>query len=251
VPDLEAQLADLAEFIEWPAMGEVRLPGPQPNRGRQARWLLAAAAVLVIVTTLFAYTPTRDAIAGWLNLHTVFHRVQNPPTPSPRSSGPAGARLDLGTQTTLEGARRQVRWTIAVPSFLGAPDEVYVKSPAAGPSGGEVTLVYLSRLDIRPTGITGVSVLVTEARGQITEPYFYKVLGPDVTVEQVTVGGHPGYWVSGRPHEFAFADSQGNPYVETLRLATNTLVFDDGGTVVRIEGDMTQAQALEIARSMT
>src|SRR5215467_1039900 len=171
--------------------------------------------------------------------------------PSPGPSGRVGARLDLGTQTTLDGARRQVGWTIAVPSSLGAPDEVYVKLPPGAPSGGEVTLVYVARHDIRPSGTTGISVLVTEARGAINEQFFGKMLGPGASVEQVSVNGHAGWWISGQPHAFAFTDAQGSFYDETLRLATNTLVFDDGGTVVRIEGDMTQAQALEIARSMT
>jgi hypothetical protein len=260
MPDLEDQLASLAEFIEWPAMGELRLPihgeaaGVARRRGRafwQTRWVLAAAAAIVIVATLLAYTPTREAIAAWVNLHVTIHRTENLPTPSPLPSGPVGKRLSLGTQTTLDGAQRQVGWNVVVPSSLGAPDEVYVKLPPSGPSGGQVTLVYVSRTDIRPTGITGVSVLVTEARGRVAEQYFSKVLGPDATVEQVTVGGHAGYWISGRPHDFAFTDEQGNPYFETLRLATNTLVFDDGGTLVRIEGDMTKAQALEIARSLT
>jgi len=259
MPDLENQLTALAEFIDWPAV-EVRLPihgeaaGVARRRGRslwQSRWALAAAAAIVIVTTLLAYTPTRDAIAGWLNLHTIIHRTQNPPTPSPLISGPVGERLGLGTKTTLDGAQRQVGWSIVVPSFLGAPDEVYLKVPPSGPSGGEVTLVYVSRTDIRPTGITGVSVLVTEARGQVNEQYFGKVLGPDVTIEQVSVNGHAGWWISGKPHDFAFTDAQGNFYAESLRLATNTLIFDDGGTLVRIEGDMTRTQAIEIARSLT
>jgi len=39
-------------------------------------------------------------------------------------------------------------------------------------------------------------------------------------------------------------------YVATMRLATNTLVFEDNGTVVRIEGNMTKDQALQIAQSL-
>jgi hypothetical protein len=35
-----------------------------------------------------------------------------------------------------------------------------------------------------------------------------------------------------------------------MRLATNTLILDDGGTVIRIEGDLTRAQAFQIAESL-
>jgi hypothetical protein len=94
-------------------------------------------------------------------------------------------------------------------------------------------------------------VLVTEARGKVDEIYFHKMLGSDSTVEQVSVGGHPGYWISGHPHDFAFADANGNFYSDTLRLATNTLIYDNNGTIVRIEGDLTKAQALQIAASMS
>ena len=256
MPDLETQLMSLGDAIEWPTTpphlwGGVRRSRTEGLPGWNARWGLAAAAVIVILATLLAYTPTRDAVAGWLNLHTIIHRVQNAPTPSPHASGPAGVRLSLGTQTTLDGARRQVGWDVVVPTSLGAPDEVFLQLPSYAPSGGEVSLLYLSRPGIRPAGTTGVSVLITEARGQVNEQYFGKVLGPDVTIEQVSVNGHVGWWISGQPHDFAFTDAQGNFFVETLRLATNTLVFNDGGTLVRIEGDMTQAQAIEIARSMT
>ena len=72
-----------------------------------------------------------------------------------------------------------------------------------------------------------------------------------MTIEQVTVDGHSGYWISGRPHNFVFTAADGTPYFDTLRLATNTLVFDDGGTVVRIEGDLSKEQAIQIARSIS
>lgn len=256
MPDLEEQLAVLGAAIDWPATPSHLWRGaPQERKGwalptLPTRWTLAAAAVLLIVATLLAYTPSREAIAGWLDVHTTIHLVPHPPTPSPLPPGPLGQRLGLGNQVSLEGAQSQVRWKLHVPASLGKPDEVYVKLPPTGPSGGEVTLVYAQRLDIPTTGLTGVSVLVTEARGAVNEVFFGKMIGPDSTIEDVTFAGHRGYWVSGSPHTFAFTDANGAFYSETLRLATNTLLFDDNGTVVRIEGNMTKAQALEIATSL-
>lgn len=261
MPDLEEQLAALSVAIEWPTTPNLAgrfdflRPARRPERAWSSwsvnnRWALAAAAILLIVATLLAYTPSREAIAAWLNLHTTILRVQQQPTPSPHPSGPLGERLGLGSPTTLSEAQSQVKWKIAVPSSLGPPDEVYLKLPPTGPSGGEVTLVYAQRPDIRVSGLTGVSVLVTEARGKTNEIYFQKMLGPDATVEQVTVNGHPGYWIEGRPHDFAFTDADGNVYTDTFRLATNTLIFDDNGTIVRIEGDMSKAQALQIGASV-
>jgi len=265
VPELEEQLTFLAAAIEWPPTPnlsgrQLHLPArvevAPEVRGRrrplwQTRWALAAAAVLVIVATLLAFTPTREPSAGWLNLHVTINRVQNLPTPSPLPSAPLGRRLGLGDPTTLAAAQSHLGWKIQVPASLGAPDEVYLMPPPpTGPSGGEVTLVYSKRPDIPVSGLTGVSLLVTEARGMINENYFQKTLGPDVDIEQVTVGGHTGYWISGHPHNFVFTDADGNPHNDTLRLATNTLLFDDNGTLVRIEGELTKDQAIKIATSI-
>jgi hypothetical protein len=138
-----------------------------------------------------------------------------------------------------------------VPASLGAPDEVYLLLPPDGPTGGEVTLVYAARAGISASGATGVGVLVTEARGSVDENFFGKMLGPGTTLENVTVNGHAGWWISGKPHDFFFLDASGGFRSETLRLATNTLIFDDGGTIVRIEGDLTRGQALQIAGSLS
>jgi hypothetical protein len=76
------------------------------------------------------------------------------------------------------------------------------------------------------------------------------MLGPNTTLEQVAVGGHQGYWISGPMNQFFFVDANGAFRNETVRLAANTLILDDGGTVIRIEGNLTKSQALEIAASL-
>ncbi len=246
--DLELELTALGADIEWPTTPQLRVVVrpvvvaiPAGPRTQIPRWALAAAAILLVVITL-AFT--------WLGLHTVIYRVPHLPTPPAHSPGKLGSNLDLGTPTTLDGAQRQVSWKIAVPPSLGAPDALYLKLPPSGPSQGEVTLVYAERPGINVSGQTGVAVLVTEARGSVSEIFFQKMLGPESTLEPVTVKGHSGYWISGHPHDFVFQDAGGNFYTEQMRLATNTLIFDDNGTIVRIEGDLTKAQALAIASSI-
>ena len=251
MPDLEQQLYDLGGALEWPPTpphsweGAGRRPAAGPPR-----WVLAVAAAIIIVALgLAAYPPSRNAIAGWLNLHTTVIKVQQQPTPSPLPSGALGSRLGLGNATTLDTARGEVSWTIAVPSSLGAPDGVYVQRPELAPSGGEVSLVYAARTGIPASGATGVSVLVTEARGSVNQVFFQKILGSGAEIEQVSVGGKPAYWITGS-HTVVFVDANGNARYETLRIATNTLIIDRGGTIVRIEGELTKAQALAIADSL-
>jgi hypothetical protein len=265
MPDLEQQLLALGKELEWPATPELgpRLPtvwggGPKGRRGRgfwtaatsRRQLAMAAAALLIALSALLVYTPTRSAIADWVNVHVLFQRVHVLPTPSPLPSGPLGERLDLGQPTTLAEAQSHLAWKIAVPASLGQPDEVYLQLPPVGAAQGEVTLVYSSRPGIPVANQTGVSVLVTEARGKVDTNFFGKMLGSGTTIEPVTVAGHQGYWVAGSPHIFIFLDANGNFRDETMRLAANTLILDDGGTIVRIEGNLTRAQAVQIAASL-
>jgi hypothetical protein len=267
--ELEAGLTTLGRDLAWPATPDLALTirariatspiplkaGTPPWAGRvagwsQSRWALAAVAVVVALVALFAYTPTREAIANWVNVHTRFQQVPHLPTPTPLPPGPLGTRLGLGSQTTLGDASGALKWHLLVPSSLGQPDEVYLQLPTLGPPQGEVTLVYSGRPGIPTSAQTGVGVLVTEARGSVNADFFGKMLGPDAKLEAVTVNGHQGFWISGAPHGFLLIDSNGNVRDETFRLATNTLLIDDGGTIVRIEGNLTKAQAFQIAASL-
>lgn len=251
---LESELILLGRGLEWPQPRDlapvIRLRIKPARSWTESRWAMAAALAIVVLAALLAYTPSRDVIADWLNLHVRLQRANTLPTPSPLPPGPLGQRLGLGGRTTLDAARAQVTWKVLVPGSLGDPDEVYLQSPTFGPPQGEVTLVYATRPGIATSGQTGVAALITEARGRWNSQFFGKIVGPDTTIEEVTVGGHPGLWISGQPHTFFFIDDAGNVRDETLRLATNTLVVDFGGTVIRIEGDLTKAQALEIALSL-
>ena len=246
MPDLEQDLTDLSAAIAWPPTPHLRIFLPLHRKSALPRWALAAAAALVIAAGALIYAPTRDAIAGFLNLHTTVNRVPALQSPSPRP----GQTLGLGTPTTLAEAQSLLTWHIAVPPALGTPDVVYIAMPPLGPTGGEVTLVYTNQPGITPSAQTGVSLLVTEARGAVNEQFFGKIVGPGTTIESVEVNGHRGWWIAGAPHTVAFTDANGNPYFDTLRLATNTLLLDDNGTVIRIEADMTKAQALQIASSL-
>ena len=254
--ELEEQLALLAERIEWPPTPRLSVaiaPKTQPARRAwaQPRWALAAVAVLAIVATLLAYTPTRNAIADWVNLHINLRHTTALPTPSPLPSGTLGSNLGLGIPTTLEAAQNVVGWQVLVPAQLGRPDAVYLLMPPDGPTQGEVTLVYAARPGLPAASQTGVAVLVTEARGSVNEQFFGKTVGPDTTVQPVSVDGYDAWWISGKPHAFVFLDSNNEPRYDTLRLATNTLVIDEEGTIVRIEANVTEAQAQQIGASLS
>ena len=77
-----------------------------------------------------------------------------------------------------------------------------------------------------------------EFPGQLRAELFTKMIGPDVTLEQVKVGAGPGYWISGKPHDFLFLDEHGSPQQDTFRLAGNALIWEQGPLTIRIESDL-------------
>jgi hypothetical protein len=257
---LEQQLSRLGGGLDWPATPDLAPAIRQRISVRQRpqrqwfenRWAMAAAVAILALAALLAYSPSRDAIAHWFNLYTRIQQVPHLATPTPQPAGPLGKRLGLGDRTTLPTARAAVKWTVLLPPSMGQPDEVYLQLPPLGPPGGEVTLVYAFRPGIPTSGQTGVSLLITEAQGTVNRDLFGKIVGQgDTTIEEISVAGHPGYWIAGRPHIFFLIDSNGNTRDETLRLATNTLLINVDGTIVRIEGDLIKDQALQIAASLS
>jgi hypothetical protein len=271
--DLEQALADLAASLEFPPTPDLaaavtarldeaparRPAAPARRRGRLAgpigqpvwRRLAVAglAAVLLAVAVLVASPGTREAVARRLGLRGVGVQLGGPPPPTVTTR--PGERLDLGLgeRVTLEEARRRVGFPVLVPGAAGLqqPAAVYVNE--AVPAGGRVDLVYRARPGLSASPFTDVGLLVTEFRGQPT-PEFLKKVAVLGMVEEVRVGGEPGYWFSGEPHFFTYRDAAGNLRDEQTRLAGNTLVWQRGELTLRIEGEISRQEALRIAESM-
>jgi hypothetical protein len=271
--DLEQALADLAASLEFPPTPDLaaavtarldeaparRPAAPARRRGRLAgligrpswRRLAVAglAAVLLAVAVLVASPGTREAVARRLGLRGVGVQLGGPPPPTVTTR--PGERLDLGLgeRVTLEEARRRVGFPVLVPGAAGfqQPAAVYVNE--AVPAGGRVDLVYRARPGLSASPFTDVGLLVTEFRGQPT-PEFLKKVAVLGMVEEVRVGGEPGYWFSGEPHFFTYRDARGNLRDEQTRLAGNTLVWQRGELTLRIEGEISRQEALRIAESM-
>jgi hypothetical protein len=242
MPELELQLRELGARIEFP---------PTPNlagavRGRLAAEpmrhtfalrrtvVIAVAVVAVSVAAVMAVPQARTAILDWLGLRGVtIERVPTQPT------APVAADLRLGDRVSLAEARRRAGYRVLVPrtADLGSPEVYY----AAGSSGSQVGFVYRSE--------TGVHLFITEFKGSLNRDFIEKSAGPETTIERVTVHGEPGFWLEGEPHEFYYVDEHGLPILETVRLAGNTLLWTQGALTLRLEGELTKAEALRIAES--
>jgi hypothetical protein len=76
-----------------------------------------------------------------------------------------------------------------------------------------------------------------------------KAAGGGAQVEPLRVDGERGYFISGDPHGFAYLGEDGEAGFQEQRLAGNTLLLERGGLLLRIEGEVSRAEAIAIARS--
>lgn len=270
-PELEAGLRDLGSRLDYPPSEQVAFavrqrleravaPRRSPLGWRRLSlggllrpvfvpaWQRAAVALVVMVTVLsgvLVFSPSaREAVAGWLGLRGV--RIEVTPSLSPV---PLGRNLVLGPPVSLEEAQAAVPFRILVPTApeLGRPDEFDLTRTF---STGRVSLLYRSRPGIPPATLTGVALIVTEFEAQPDEEYITKKLVPAGTnIRSVTVNGDPGFWIEG-VHELFYTGPDGEFIRDTARLAGNVLLWQHGSVTLRLEADVSMAQALAIAESM-
>ena len=251
---LESALVQLGGELVWPATPDVapavrRRLAEHPTRGLRlpARRTLGLifAVLAVAVGAAMAVPPARTAVLDFLGLRgATVERVET----LPRARASAARALELGRATSLAEAAKEASFEILAPQDLGDPDGVFYDNSVPG---GRVSLVYAPQEGLPRSRFTGVGLLVTEFRGDLSPELVGKVLEGSTTAERVTVDGDPGLWMGG-PHVFFYRDSRGLIAEETTRLAGNTLLLQRGNVLVRFEGSsgLTQERALELAGSL-
>jgi hypothetical protein len=130
---------------------------------------------------------------------------------------------------------------------LGRPDHSFVRTP---PAGGLLTLVWGDRPGYAADPDSGLGVVITEFRADIGPEVFEKMIDSGVRVEAATVDGQPAYWVEGGEHFFFYRDENGKIVESTLRLVGSTLVWEEDGLTLRIEGAPSLDEAMRIAESL-
>ena len=246
---LEGELAQLAVEIAIPptpqlapavavALRERRAPsriGLRLSRGL----LLAILATLLIVGIAAAL----GIVIGGIRF------VTSSGTPAPLPPGVAAER-GLGRLVSLADARSAVTFQIRLPAgtALGDPEHVYVSS--LQPVGGSVALVYGDRSGFPADAKSGIGVLITEFRADIGPESFEKLIQQGVRVEEVSVNGTTGYWVAGGNHYYFYRNADGEVVDTTLRLVGDTLIWEERGLTLRIEGAPSLAAAQELAAAL-
>ena len=226
-PDAGLPAAVMARLAETPAPQTARR---RPRiAGAVAGWRRRAAVVATaILLALLAAPPVRAAVADWFEFAGVSVRLDPTPSRSVASPPPAAE----GT-TTLVEAEELVTFEPLVPAALGSPQGVEVSA--------DRRLLSLSWTDQKAG-----AVRLDQFDGRLD----YAIAKTAPRVEFTTVAGSPAMWFD-EPHEVVVINADGTRRTESARLAGRTLIWEYGGTTLRLEGDLTLARAIEIASSTT
>ena len=214
------------------------VPAPvRASRGRRLLGLAVAAvahrrrraAVLVtaVLLALLAASPVRAAVAEWFGFAGVLVREDTTSRPSLAPLPPT-----VGPSTALDDAQQQVAFDVVVPAVLGPPDGVEVSEDRRV-------------LSMSWTGAGDGVVRLDQFDGRLDYAFAKSARG----VEFTTVAGAFALWFD-EPHEVVVLDADGTSRTETARLAGHTLIWEHGGTALRLEGSVSQARATEIAESV-
>ena len=253
--ELERTLSDIGERLDrpgremWPAVRARiadRQAQPWWSRLNLSGSALApiVATVAVILVAAFLLTPgVADALGHLLSLPGVqIYQVPQTPTARPNASPPtfAGQRVASAAE-----ASRIAGFAVRTPAALGQPSAIYVETAPV-----RVTIVYASVKGIPVSPQAGVSAIVVEFKGTIETQIMAKAIGPGTTLDAVPLGTGVAYYLAGQPHQFFFRDPAGNLQPETLRLAGNTLLWEEGGFTYRLEAQVSREEAVRIASTL-
>jgi hypothetical protein len=278
--DLERSLSELADRLDIPSsewfvsdvMHRISEASDAPVRrvNRRAPRLAGALAAVVVVAMVVLPGP-RHAVARWLGFDSVRiePNVTVPTTPQQRSTEqttpqqtstepttasvstpattPPTEVLNLGPALSIDAAMSRTGLPDPTPALLGDPQSVHVVTP---PETGQILLVYAPSDLVPPSPVTGVGALVSVMPARIDEGFFRKTLGSESTVRPIDFNGVSGFWIEGSPHQLLFDVGNGQIQPDTLRLATNTLLWERDGHVYRLEADISLETAVRIAQSI-
>jgi hypothetical protein len=268
--DLEAALTDLGGALAWPRPApsfatlvrtriEAAPPAEESAWRRWRQWLGAPSgarpirrSLLIAVALLLIAATVAAAIGlGLPGIRILFGPAPTAsvplPTRSPATGLPIGSSLGIGVVVTLEEAATLVEFAPRLPTRegIGSADVAYVAP------GGRLTLVWAARPGLPEiVGAPGIGLLVTEFRGTVDTGMFEKQVIEGATVEEVRVGGQPGYWIGNAPHGLVYRDPTGTYVEESRRMVGDALIWRDGDLTMRLETSLGLDETIRIAESI-
>ncbi|MDX6398079.1 MAG: hypothetical protein QOJ43_1487 [Gaiellaceae bacterium] len=227
--ELERRLVDLGRELEWPHTPRFEhAPGRRSARRRLVRPLaLGLAVLLAVLGAVLALSPgARSAFREIFHLRgATVELVETLPQLERRP-------IDFGEPVSRGEAERRVGFELL---DLGEPDAIFVQGSQMA------SLVYGPAEKPR--------LVLSQLRGSVWEGIVKKVGSRGTRVENVVVHGERGLFITGDEHFVMFRDVNRRITDEPTYLAGTVLLWNRGKLLLRLEGDLTKAEALELARS--
>lgn len=244
---LEHDLRTLADgFPDTPELAPRVLAATRRATARRQRRRIA-----ILVLALFLLVPaTALAVSGDLRDRVLksfgLRNVEITTVPRLPDVGPEARRLHLGSRVSLEQARKDLSLRLRPPGQLGKPDGTFEDVLQ---SGVDITFLYQPGTVEERIG-TRKRVIVSVLRGEIEKTILGKTIAGATKATALYIDGSPALLLSGHPHlmvVFRVKDGLDQTYT---RLVGRTLVWQRGDLLVRVEGDLSRAQLIAIARSL-
>lgn len=226
--ELELRLEELGRELAFPSAPDL-VPGVLARTRRKpfawGRVVVAVALALVALAAAFAVPSARSSILRFFHLGgATVVRVDTLPQSVERSR-----TAGLGLPATLSEAQRRAGLRL-VPPPGERPSRAYVL-------GDSLVTVALEAY--------GKPVLLSEFQS-FGPGSLQKLTGQDANVEETQVGHADALWIHG-PHAFEYFGRNGF-HEAPVREHGNVLLWLHGPLTLRLEGPLTKAQALELAR---
>jgi hypothetical protein len=226
VSSLEQRLQALGRELAFPPEPDLAVTPHGASKPFPWRWVALAAAVLAL-TAAFAVPSARTSILRFFHIQgATVERVETLPPAQERSN--AGG---LGRRVSVREAERLLGFRMLLPPLDGEPRVHLLDS---------VLATVILRVAGRP-------VLLSEYAARDYN-LLKKSVGDKTHVEPVRVAGEPGLWVEGPPHTLTYFSAGGEFRQRTVKIRGNVLLWTHGPVTVRLEGRISKAQALRVAR---
>jgi hypothetical protein len=236
VDRVEAALLRLADDIDFPPTPDLRRSVAERAPAPARRWWPSAwprAAALAVIATLLV-----AATAAALVLVLPGLRITTVPT-VPTAEAVA-SRLALGDPIPADTVGA------GIPRGLGLPDEAYVIGDHE-----VLSLVYFADDELPNLAGSGIGLLVQVIDGALDRERVQKLVSEvGASVTPVQVGGDAGFWIDGLPHLVRYTDPEGRERSQRTRLVGDTLVWERGGVLYRIESGLGLDGTLRLAESI-
>jgi hypothetical protein len=267
-PEADAFADGVLRRLHHETQSELTRPGRPWNSPRR-RFVIGLVFVCAIVAAAIALPGPRHTVARWFGLDRV--RIERVPAsvsattpPEPAStvsatvtdrppSTPSTVEVDDRFAELFDDLGPPVSPAIAAatglplptPEALGAPMSLHV--PDVG-TLIEVVAVYATSPSLPASVVPGIGAIVSVVDASADATMSGKFVGLDTSIETLEIDGEPAIWLSGAPHDVVVL-VDGQPIVDTLRLATNTLLWQHAGWLLRIEATISRDEAVRLARS--